>query len=135
MNIRGVGYMSMVLEQRGVEVNAIEVKRMEVWFADLGNRNGSEQRGQRPVLIISNNRGNKHSPVVVIAPISSQIQKAKLPTHVVIKAAAKSMLCDSVVMFEQITTLDKSQLIYKMFELPTLYSTEVRRGITMSLGL
>lgn len=128
--------MSMVLEHRGVEANAaIEVKQYEVWFADLGNRNGHEQRGHRPVLIISNDKGNKYSPVVIVTPISGQITKAKLPTHAVVKSSNTSVGRDSVMMFEQITTLDKSQLAYKLFDLPVSYRSEVRRGIMSSFNL
>lgn len=126
--------MSLVLD-RGVEANAVEVKRNDVWFANLGQRDGSEQRGPRPVMILSNNRGNKHSAVVIVVPISAQITKAKLPTHVVVKTEDTGVARDSVLLFEQITTIDKSKLIYKMFELPPSYHREVNRGAMVSIDL
>lgn len=87
------------------------VKRGDVYYADLGIAVGCEQGGKRPVIIISNNIGNRFSPVVKVVPITAQIQKAKLPTHVFLRADVTGLDRDSVAMCEQTRTIDKSRLI------------------------
>ena len=84
-------------------------KRREIYFADLGVNNGSEQGGVRPVLIIQNDIGNKYSPTVIVACITSKINKAKLPTHIEI-GKESGLLHNSLVLMEQIKTIDKKRL-------------------------
>ena len=93
------------------------VKRGDVYFADLSPVVGSEQGGVRPVLVIQNNIGNRFSPTVIIAAITAQIQKAKLPTHVEIDAKRYGFERDSVILLEQIRTIDKQRLTDKITHL------------------
>lgn len=86
------------------------VKRGDIFYADLSPVVGSEQGGVRPVLVIQNNIGNKYSPTIIISAITSQINKAKLPTHVEITAPDYGLPKDSVVLLEQIRTIDKKRL-------------------------
>ena len=90
------------------------VKRGDLFFADLTFAVGSEQGGVRPVLVIQNDIGNRFSPTVTVAPITGQIHKAKLPTHVELKAGSNSLDRDSVILLEQLRTIDKSRLIEKV---------------------
>lgn len=91
-----------------------EIKRGEVYYADLSPVVGSEQGGVRPVLIVQNNVGNKFSPTVIAAAITSQINKAKIPTHIELKSAEVGLAKDSVVLLEQLRTLDKRRLKEKI---------------------
>ena len=93
------------------------VKRGDVFFADLSPVVGSEQGGTRPVLIIQNDIGNRFSPTVIIAAITAQIQKAKLPTHVEINAKKYGFERDSVILLEQLRTIDKSRLTDRITQL------------------
>ena len=93
------------------------VKRGDVFFADLSPVVGSEQGGTRPVLIIQNDIGNRFSPTVIIAAITAQIQKAKLPTHVEIDAKKYGFERDSVILLEQLRTIDKSRLTDRITQL------------------
>jgi mRNA interferase MazF len=111
------------------------VKRGDVYFADLSPVVGSEQGGVRPVLIIQNNIGNRFSPTVIIAAITAQIQKAKLPTHVEIDAKAYGFDRDSVILLEQIRTIDKQRLTDKITHLDDEMMTRVNEAIQISLGL
>jgi mRNA interferase MazF len=111
------------------------VKRGEVYFADLNPVVGSEQGGQRPVLIVQNDVGNKYSPTVIVAAITAKIAKAKLPTHVEINKDEVGLLKDSVVLLEQIRTIDKRRLIQKIGELTPDLMNDVDRGLMISLGL
>lgn len=86
------------------------VKRGDIFYADLSPVVGSEQGGVRPVLVIQNNIGNKHSPTVMVAAITSQINKAKLPTHIEINAKQYGLPKDSVILLEQVRTIDKKRL-------------------------
>ena len=88
----------------------MEVHRGEVFYADLSPVVGSEQGGVRPVLIVQNEIGNRHSPTVIAAAITSRLDKARLPTHINIRAADTGLAKDSVVLLEQIRTLDKHRL-------------------------
>ena len=88
----------------------LEVKRGDLYYADLSPVVGSEQGGVRPVLIIQNDIGNKYSPTVIIAAITSQINKAKLPTHIEISANEYGLNKDSVILLEQIRTIDKKRI-------------------------
>ena len=90
---------------------SLDIKRGDLFYADLSPVIGSEQGGVRPVLIIQNNIGNKYSPTVIIAAITSQINKAKLPTHIEISSSEYGLNKDSVILLEQIRTIDKSRII------------------------
>lgn len=111
------------------------VKRGDVYFADLSPVVGSEQGGVRPVLIIQNNIGNRFSPTVIIAAITAQIQKAKLPTHVEIDAKSYGFDRDSVILLEQIRTIDKQRLTDKITHLDEEMMTRVNEALNISLGL
>jgi mRNA interferase MazF len=116
-------------------VNRVEVKRGYIFFADLSPVIGSEQGGVRPVLVIQNDVGNKYSPTVIIAAITSQIDKAKLPTHVEIAADEYGLEKDSVILLEQIRTIDKQRLQDKVTELDERLMQKVNQAIKISLGL
>ncbi|GGE23909.1 mRNA interferase [Marinithermofilum abyssi] len=111
------------------------VKRGDVYFADLSPVVGSEQGGVRPVLIIQNNIGNRFSPTVIVAAITAQIQKAKLPTHVEIDAAKHGFDRDSVILLEQIRTIDKQRLTDKITHLDDEMMVRVNEALQISLGL
>ena len=111
------------------------VKRGDVFFADLSPVVGSEQGGTRPVLIIQNDIGNRFSPTVIIAAITAQIQKAKLPTHVEIDAKKYGFERDSVVLLEQLRTIDKSRLTDRITHLDDELIEKVDIALEISLGL
>ncbi|RSK25666.1 type II toxin-antitoxin system endoribonuclease NdoA [Bacillus sp. HMF5848] len=111
------------------------VKRGDVYFADLSPVVGSEQGGVRPVLIIQNDIGNRFSPTVIVAAITAQIQKAKLPTHVEIDAKRYGFERDSVILLEQIRTIDKQRLTDKITHLDDEMMERVDEALQISLGL
>jgi mRNA interferase MazF len=111
------------------------VKRGDVFFADLSPVVGSEQGGVRPVLVIQNNIGNRFSPTVIVAAITAQIQKAKLPTHVEIDAKTYGFERDSVILLEQIRTIDKQRLTDKITHLDDEMMERVNEALQISLGL
>ncbi len=111
------------------------VMRGEIYSADLDPVVGSEQGGLRPVLIVQNNVGNRYSPTVIILAMTSQIQKARLPTHVYIPAAGHGLQKDSVVLAEQIRTLDKRRLRERIGVLGAEYMEMISRALAVSLGL
>ncbi|WP_071396434.1 type II toxin-antitoxin system endoribonuclease NdoA [Niallia oryzisoli] len=111
------------------------VKRGDVYFADLSPVVGSEQGGVRPVLVIQNDIGNRFSPTVIIAAITAQIQKAKLPTHVEIDAKRYGFERDSVILLEQIRTIDKQRLTDKITHLDDEMMEKVNEALQISLGL
>ncbi len=111
------------------------VMRGEVYSADLDPVVGSEQGGLRPVLIVQNNVGNRYSPTVIVLAMTSQIQKARLPTHVHIPAAGHGLQKDSVVLAEQIRTLDKRRLRERIGILRPEYMELIARALAISLGL
>lgn len=111
------------------------VKRGDVYFADLSPVVGSEQGGVRPVLIIQNDIGNRFSPTVIVAAITAQIQKAKLPTHVEIDAARYGFERDSVILLEQVRTIDKQRLTDKITHLDEEMMEKVDEALQISLGL
>ena len=113
----------------------MNVKRGDVFFADLSPVVGSEQGGTRPVLVIQNDIGNRFSPTVIIVAITSQIQKAKLPTHVEIDAKKYGFERDSVILLEQLRTIDKSRLTDKITQLDDVLMEEVDEALEISLGL
>ncbi|WP_242136590.1 type II toxin-antitoxin system endoribonuclease NdoA [Bacillus cereus group sp. BfR-BA-01360] len=111
------------------------VKRGDVYFADLSPVVGSEQGGVRPVLVIQNDIGNRFSPTVIVAAITAQIQKAKLPTHVEIDAKKYGFERDSVILLEQIRTIDKQRLTDKITRLDEVMMIRVDEALQISLGL
>ncbi len=113
----------------------LSVKRGDVFFADLSPVIGSEQGGTRPVLIIQNDIGNRFSPTVIIAAITAQIQKAKLPTHVEIDAKKYGFERDSVILLEQLRTIDKSRLTDRITQLDDELMEKVDMALGISLGL
>ena len=113
----------------------VEVRRGYVFFADLSPVIGSEQGGVRPVLVVQNNVGNRYSPTVIVAAITSQINKAKLPTHVELNSREYNLDRDSVVLLEQIRTIDKQRLQNKITELDEPVMQQVDDSLRISLGL
>ncbi len=110
------------------------VKRGDLYYADLSPVIGSEQGGVRPVLIVQNNVGNKYSPTIIAAAVTSQLDKAKLPTHIMLPANQYGLQKDSVVLLEQIRTLDKRRLKEKIGELPLNMMARVNEALLVSLG-
>ena len=113
----------------------MNIRRGDIFYADLSPVVGSEQGGLRPVLIVQNDVGNKYSPTVIAAAITSKMSKAKLPTHIDVFADSVGLLKDSVVLLEQIRTIDKSRLKEKMGHLDTDTMLRVNNAITVSFGL
>jgi len=113
----------------------LDIKRGYLYYADLSPVVGSEQGGVRPVLIIQNDIGNKYSPTVIVAAITSQINKAKLPTHIEISAHEYGLNKDSVILLEQIRTIDKKRLREKIGCLDTNMMLKVDNSLQISLGL
>ena len=111
------------------------VKRGDIFYADLSPVVGSEQGGIRPVLILQNDIGNKFSPTVICAAITSQINKAKLPTHIEIEAEKYSLVKDSVILLEQIRTIDKKRLREKVCHIDDMIMRRVDRALIISLAL
>jgi mRNA interferase MazF len=116
-------------------VNNVVIKRGDILYADLSPVIGSEQGGVRPVLVIQNDIGNKYSPTVIVAAITSQINKAKLPTHVEINAEEYGIVRDSVILLEQIRTIDKKRLKEKVGHLSEEMMNKVDDGLQVSFGL
>ncbi len=111
------------------------VKRGEIYYADLSPVVGSEQGGIRPVLIVQNDIGNKYSPTVIAAAITSRTTKNDLPTHIFVNASTCGLTRDSIVLLEQMRTLDKRRLRERMGALDALSMLEIDRAISVSLGL
>ena len=112
----------------------MQIERGDIYYADLSPVVGSEQGGLRPVLIIQNDIGNKYSPTVIIAAITSQIQKAKLPTHIELSHSKYPLTKDSVVLLEQIRTLDKRRLRERIGILDEKCMQNVNQALLISLG-
>ena len=110
------------------------VKRGEIYYADLSPVVGSEQGGVRPVLVVQNDVGNRYSPTVIAAAITSKLDKAKLPTHIALRTGECGLLQNSVVLLEQIRTIDKQRLKEKVGELPALMMARVNEALLISLG-
>ena len=111
------------------------VKRGDIFYADLSPVVGSEQGGTRPVLIVQNDTGNKHSPTVIAAAITSQTNKAKLPTHIELSGRSVGLTKDSVVLLEQIRTIDKRRLREHMGHVDENMMNQVDNAIAVSFGL
>ena len=113
----------------------VTVKRGEIYYADLSPVVGSEQGGVRPVLIVQNDVGNKYSPTVIAAAITSQKEKSKLPTHIELEPNHCGLSRDSVVLLEQIRTIDKRRLKEKMGSLDSSAMSQVNKALSISFGL
>ena len=111
------------------------IKRGDIYYADLRPVIGSEQGGVRPVLIIQNDTGNKHSPTVICAAITSRMNKAKLTTHVELSASRYELVKDSVILLEQVRTIDKKRLKEKVCHLDCEILKKVDKALTISLEL
>lgn len=111
------------------------IKRGDILYADLSPVIGSEQGGLRPVLIVQNDIGNKYSPTVIVAAITSQINKAKLPTHIEISAEEYGLTKDSVVLLEQVRTIDKKRLKEKVGHINDDLVPRINEALNISLGL
>ena len=111
------------------------VKRGDIYYADLSPVVGSEQGGVRPVLIVQNDVGNKFSPTVIAAAITSQKDKTKLPTHISVSSENCGLAKDSIVLLEQVRTLDKKRLREKMGILDETDMLRVDRALSVSLGI
>lgn len=111
------------------------VRRGDIYYADLSPVVGSEQGGVRPVLIVQNDTGNRHSPTVIVAAITSQMGKAKLPTHIELAAQSYGLPKDSVILLEQIRTLDKRRLRERMGRVEGDIMERVDAAIAVSFGL
>lgn len=111
------------------------VKRGDIYYADLSPVVGSEQGGIRPVLIVQNDVGNRFSPTVIAAAITSRQEKARLPTHIMLSSAKSGLTRDSVVLLEQIRTLDKRRLKERMGRLEPSAMQRVDEAISVSFGL
>ena len=128
--------VSIRLNSEAVSGRAEEsVRRGDIYFADLSPVVGSEQGGIRPVLIVQNNVGNRHSPTVIAAAITSQIGKARLPTHIELSARTYGLSRDSVILLEQVRTIDKRRLREKMGSLDVRLMQKVDSALTVSFGL
>ena len=113
----------------------MNVRRGDIYYADLSPVVGSEQGGMRPVLIVQNDVGNKYSPTVIAAAITSKTSKSKLPTHIEVFADRYGLAKDSVILLEQIRTIDKTRLKEKMGHLDDAVMDRVNDAITVSFGL
>lgn len=118
----------------------MNVKRGDIFYADLSPVVGSEQGGLRPVLIVQNDVGNRHSPTVIAAAITSRMTKTRLPTHIDVKCSCSEgsecgLACDSVILLEQVRTIDKKRLKEKMGHLDEMTMAQVNAAISVSLGL
>lgn len=113
----------------------MNIKRGDIYYADLSPVVGSEQGGVRPVLIVQNNIGNKFSPTVIAAAITSQQSKANLPTHIPLHANTSGLAKDSVVLLEQVRTIDKKRLKEKMGSIDDDSMSAINDAISISFGL
>ena len=116
-------------------VKALNIKRGDIYYADLSPVVGSEQGGVRPVLIVQNNVGNRFSPTVIAAAITSQQSKAKLPTHIPLYSGTSGLSKDSVVLLEQVRTIDKRRLKEKMGTVDEASMNAINNAISISFGL
>lgn len=113
----------------------MNVRRGDIFYADLSPVVGSEQGGVRPVLVVQNDIGNRYSPTVIAAAITSKINKAKLPTHIELDAQSYGLVKDSIVMMEQIRTIDKRRLKEKIGHLDSVVMQRVDDALNVSFGI
>ncbi len=111
------------------------LRRGDIYYADLRPVVGSEQGGVRPVLIVQNDVGNRHSPTIICAAITSKMNKAKLPTHIELNAGKYNIVKDSVILLEQLRTIDKKRLKDKVCHLDEDIMRQVNHGLMVSLEL
>ena len=111
------------------------VARGEIYFAELNPVQGSEQGGTRPVLIVQNDIGNTYSPTTIVLAITSQLNKARLPTHVAVPAAESGLSRDSVILAEQLRTIDKSRLKQRVTQLQPRTMRRIENALAVSIGL
>ena len=111
------------------------VTRGDIYFAELNPVQGSEQGGTRPVLVIQNDVGNAYSPTTIVLAITSQLNKARLPTHVAVAAAESGLSRDSVILAEQVRTIDKSRLRQKVARLEPRTMRRIENALAVSIGL
>lgn len=111
------------------------VKRGDIYYADLSPVVGSEQGGMRPVLILQNDTGNRCSPTIIAAAISGQVSKARLPTHVTLPHKESNLSRNSVVLLEQIRTIDKQRLKARVGRVEGLFMDEINHALAVSFGL
>ena len=110
------------------------IKRGDIYYADLNPVVGSEQGGIRPVVVLQNDVGNKYSPTVIAAATTSKLYKAKLPTHIELSHETTPLPKDSVVLLEQIRTIDKSRIKEKIGEVPPEVMRQINNALLLSLG-
>lgn len=113
----------------------MEIKRGELYYADLSPVVGSEQGGLRPILVLQNDVGNKYSPTIIAAATTSKLSKAKLPTHIELSCDKYCLPKNSIILLEQIRTIDKSRLKEKIGELPPDVMERVNNALLISLGV
>lgn len=113
----------------------MDIQRGDIFYADLSPVVGSEQGGIRPVVIVQNDTGNKHSPTVIAAAITSQKNKANLPTHISLKSEKTGLIEDSIVLLEQVRTIDKSRLKERMGRLNNKEMNQIDNAIQISFGI
>jgi len=111
------------------------VKRGDIFYADLSPVVGSEQGGIRPVLIVQNDIGNKYSPTVIVAAITSKINKAKMPTHIELEGQKHGLTKDSVILAEQVRTIDKKRLKEKIGHIDDLLMAKIDHALEISFGI
>lgn len=111
------------------------IQRGDIFYADLSPVVGSEQGGVRPVLIVQNDIGNRYSPTVIAAAITSKMTKSRLPTHIEVDATEYGLAKDSIILLEQIRTLDKKRLKERMGHLDDNSMTSVNKALSVSFGL
>ena len=116
-------------------MTVVIIRRGDIFYADLSPVVGSEQGGIRPVLIIQNDIGNKYSPTVICAAVTSKMNKAKLPTHIELEAQRYNLMKNSVVLLEQIRTIDKKRLREKISHIDTELMVKVNEAIRVSLSV
>lgn len=130
--------MQAAITKRGfssMEMKELTVKRGDIYYADLSPVVGSEQGGIRPVLIVQNDVGNRFSPTVIAAAITSQSDKTKLPTHIKVNAVSSGLAKDSIVLLEQVRTIDKRRLKEKMGTLDSCSMDQINQALSISFGL
>ncbi len=124
-----------VIKKEIWSVNEVIIKRGDIYYADLRPVVGSEQGGVRPVLVIQNEAGNRHSSTVIVAAITSKMTKAKLPTHIELNCRQCEIVKDSIVLLEQIRTIDKKRLREKVCHLEGTLMAQVDEALRISLEL
>lgn len=111
------------------------IRRGDLFYADLSPVIGSEQGGVRPVLVIQNNVGNRYSPTIIVAAITSQMKKAKLPTHIEMQAGKFGLIKDSVLLLEQIRTIDRKRMKDKIGRCDAEFMVKIKKALEISIGL